>query len=247
MSILTGRSQQERLWVIGGGLAAVVLLLIGWVFFISPQRSSTASVRSQVDTAQTQNAALETRIAGLQQQSTKMAVYKKQLAAANAALPTSSGVPTFLRSLQKLGNETHTNAVNVTVGAPTALTPPVTPTDTSTSTDTSTPSVTPTDTTGTTPAASTTGVYELPITAQVTGTNTALDNFLRQLQEVQPRAVLITQITEGSGSTSTTGAATGNSLQLTMQAFVDPSTAAAATPGVTASDAPTSAGTTTGG
>ena len=43
MSIMTGRSQQERLWMIAGGLAALVLLLIGWAFFISPQRSSTAS------------------------------------------------------------------------------------------------------------------------------------------------------------------------------------------------------------
>lgn len=240
MSILAGRSQQERLWMIAGGLAALVLLLIGWAFFISPQRSTTASVKAQVDSAQTQNAALETRITGLQQQSTKMGMYKQQLAAAAAALPSTSGVPTFLRSLQKLGTETHTNAVDVTVGAPTALTPPVTPTDTTSTTT----SAAPTDSasaTDTTTATATSGVYGMPITAQVTGTDTALNNFLRQLQEVQPRAVLITQITEGSGSTTTSGSATGNSLQLTMQAFVAPATAAAA------STTPTAVATSSGG
>ena len=227
MSIMTGRSQQERLWMIAGGLAALVLLLIGWAFFISPQRSSTASVKSQVDSVQTQNAALETRIAGLQQQNSKMDWYKQQLAAANAALPSTSGVPTFLRSLQKLGTETNTDAVDVTVGAPT----PLTDTSTDTASATATTSASPTDTPSTSSSDTTSGaadtpatssVYGLPITAQVTGSNSALNKFLQQLQTVQPRAVLITEITEGSGTTTTSGSSSGNSLQLTMQAFVAP-------------------------
>jgi hypothetical protein len=59
----------------------------------------------------------------------------------------------------------------------------------------------------------------------LTGTASQLDQFLTQLQSMQPRAVLISQLTETSRSaTGKSGATT--SLQLTMQAFVAPSSAA---------------------
>ena len=78
---------------------------------------------------------------------------------------------------------------------------------------------------GTAPTATGTGVYGLPITAQVTGSPVALGQFLQQLQAVQPRAVLITKLIEGTGPVAGSKLA-GTSLQLTMQAFVAP----AATP-----------------
>jgi hypothetical protein len=65
------------------------------------------------------------------------------------------------------------------------------------------------------------------MTASVTGSSKALDNFLEQLQAVQPRAVLITQIGESTG-TAGAGAGSGSgatTLQLTMQAFVSPASA----------------------
>jgi hypothetical protein len=49
-----------------------------------------------------------------------------------------------------------------------------------------------------------------------------LNEFLNQLQTVQPRAVLITAVTEAAGTAS--GATT--TLNLTMQAFVQPASAA---------------------
>jgi hypothetical protein len=67
-------------------------------------------------------------------------------------------------------------------------------------------------------------VYALSIAATVSGSPAQLDQFLTQLQTVQPRAVLISQLTEGSGTA--TGKPGTTSLQLTMQAFVAPVTAA---------------------
>jgi hypothetical protein len=98
-----------------------------------------------------------------------------------------------------------------------------------------TPAATPSATAATGATSGGTGLYSLPITAQVSGTTTQLAAFLTQLQTVQPRAVLITQITQtatvANGSGSSSGASPGSgsattTLQLTMSAFVAPSSAA---------------------
>jgi hypothetical protein len=74
-------------------------------------------------------------------------------------------------------------------------------------------------------------VYSLPINATVNGSTSALEAFLTQLQTVQPRAVLISSLTESASSTTaTSGVKTANpnqsSLTLTMQAFVAPASPA---------------------
>src|SRR4051812_25135442 len=55
------RTPTERLWLIGGGTVAVLMAVIAYFFFISPQRSETSDVRSRVGDAQTRNSVLEHR------------------------------------------------------------------------------------------------------------------------------------------------------------------------------------------
>ena len=74
--------------------------------------------------------------------------------------------------------------------------------------------------------ATTPGLYAMPITASVSGTAPALSKFLDQLQAVQPRAVLISSIGMAAGSTGQNQPANSYTLQLTMQAFVAPSSPA---------------------
>lgn len=202
------RSQAERLWLIGGALVAVVLALIGYFLAISPQRSKTSDVNSQVAAARAQNATLEAHIAALNAQNKNLAKYQAQLKAAELALPSGADVSNFLRSLQSLGNATQTNVANMTVGAATAVAPAATATSSAAPAAASA-----------TPAS--TGLLNYPISIQVTGLPASLNKFLEQLQDVQPRAVLITQLTESSGTT-TPGAPAhpgGTTLQLSMQAF----------------------------
>lgn len=220
------RSGLEKLWLTVGGIAALVLLLVGWFFFIGPQRSKTSDVRGQISSAQLQYSTLQSKIAALRAQSADIGKYKAELAAARKALPSTDGVPAFLRTLQALGNATMTDVSTITVGAPAAEVSPATPTpDTA---DTASTSPSPTDSATTSTTAPSTGVYSMAITAQVSGSASALGKFLDQLQSVQPRAVLITQVTESAGGSA--GGGKGTSLQLSMQAFVDPTTTAAATP-----------------
>jgi len=234
------RSQTERLWLIAGGLIAFVLFLIGYFFFISPQRAQTNDVNGQVATANQQNNLLENRIHALEEQNKNLDKYVADLAQARLALPATSGVSDFLRTLQALGNSTLTQVTAVSVSEPTDVTPvsaaqPATGATATASQTATPPAGTATSATGVPPV---TAIYSMSISATVTGSPAALEKFLDQLQSVQPRAVLITQIAEKSGSTANSQGvvAATTSLDLTMDAFVAPGAAPASAPTAAASN-----------
>lgn len=228
------RSQAERLWLIGGGMVGLLVALIAYFLFISPQRSKTADINSQVSLARQQNATLQARVDALAEQNKNLASYERQLATAKLALPSEAGVSDFLRSLQSLGNQTNTDVTQLTVGQPVDVTSVIAGTATQPVAAGATPSASPSTATvapnaanPANPAVTGQQIYALPITAQVSGSPDALNRFLDQLQTVQPRAVLLSQISEtttqaASGSGGHGGAVTGTSLQLTMDAFVAP-------------------------
>lgn len=219
------RSQAERLWLIGGGLVAFVLVLIGYFFFISPQRSQTKDIKSQTAAAKQQNAVLQARIDALRVQNKDLARYQAEYAQARLALPTTSGISDFLRTLQSLGNATHTDVTSLSVSAPISVNGPASASQPSGQAQAN-PSATSEAAAGqpsaAAPTSSTTGVYALPITATVTGTPTNLEQFVYQLQAVQPRAVLITEASQSVGVVAAGGSGS-TTLNLTMEAFVAPS------------------------
>jgi Tfp pilus assembly protein PilO len=229
-------SQMRRLWLFVGAVAALLLLLIGWFLFISPQRSQTSSVNGQVSQAKHQNTLLKARIRSLQAQNANLSQYQSELAQAKLALPDSSGLSDFLRTLQSIGNATQTNVTSLTVGAPQSLktlTGSVAGASAATSAARSAPGTAPTGApaaaAAAAPAATTAlgSIYQLPIVLSVSGSVAQLDDFLGQLQSVQPRAVLITQLIEGAQAAANTKSAPHlSTLGLTMQAFVAPSSAA---------------------
>jgi type IV pilus assembly protein PilO len=219
------RSQLEKAWLGAGLLVALVVALIGYLFFIGPQRSTTSDVDGQIGAAQSQNDTLQIRISSLDAQNRKLSTYRAALKQARMALPATSDLPNFLRSLQSLGNATLADVTTLSVGDPLVVggdattTAPTTPAPTTSSA--------PDPTAGTAPATATapTGpqIFALPITAQVTGSIKQLTDFLGQLQSVQPRAVLVSSITLGG---ATTGASANTStLDLTLEAFVAPGSA----------------------
>lgn len=230
----SSRSQTERLWLLGGGLLAALVLLVGYFLLIGPQRSETSGVNSDLASARVQNASLQQRIVSLRAQSKSMSSVRTQLAAAQRALPSTSGLPDFLRTLQSLGNSTLAKVTSVTVGAPTDVSTVAAGTAGTATPGTAAAPVAGSSAAAGTAAAAPTGpsVYGLTISAQVAGSPAALNQFLEQLQAVQPRAVLITQLTEGTGNPGAAGATaagaagSATNLQLTMQAFVAPTSAA---------------------
>jgi Tfp pilus assembly protein PilO len=189
----------DRLWAAGGALAAVALLAIGWFLLISPQRDQTAQLAADADTAQQRLVPMRHRLVELRQQNGKLAEYEARLARGRQALPTTSGITDFLRELETGGTATGVTVTSVVVGSPTQV-----------------------------PVGSA-HLYALPITLVGTGTVAQCDQFLDQLQQVQPRAVLVSSVNEVPTADSTT---LGGTVTLTvgLQTFVAPPAAATPAP-----------------
>lgn len=226
------RSQVERLWLVGGGTIALLLTVVAYFFFISPQRSETDDVRGRVDDTRNQNSALQGRLEQLKQQNQSLDKYRQELAAAQAALPSAANVSDFLRSLQALGSQTQTNVISLAVSAPVNVSISATG-QAAPGAAVAAPSASPSASASTAPAAPGSApsaggavppgsVFSLPIKAEVSGSPGNLIKFIDQLQNVQPRAVLITSLVQTtSATTGTANSQTpGTVLDLTMQAFV---------------------------
>jgi hypothetical protein len=219
------RSAQERLWLIGGGVGALLMVLVGYFLLISPQRDNTSSVNDQVSIARVQTRVLQNRIDALTAENKNLTKYQADVARVRLALPSTSGLPDFLRTLQSIGNATLADVTALTVGPPADVTTlsgrvgavaAAPPSTTSGAGATAEPSSLP-------------RIYALSITAQISGSVNQLDEFLDQLQSVQPRAVLISQITIGGAPVESGKPGSGvSTLQITMQAFVAPVSAAEA-------------------
>lgn len=177
-------------WLAGGVVAAIAVLAVGWFFLIGPRYSQAAGLHERTAAAQLRLPTLEHRLAELRRQDENRAQYDAQLTKDRKALPTTSGLPDFLRELQQAGDSHGVRVTDVTVGGPLEVTG----------------------------AGGT--YYALPVTLSAEGRVDALGDFLNELQQVQPRAVLINNANLAAadkGAALTTGTA---KLMLSLHVFV---------------------------
>jgi len=182
--------QAYQRWLAGGVVAAVVALAVGWFLLIGPRYSQANSLHERTAAAELRLPKLEHRLAELRRQDDHRAQYEAQLAKDRKALPTTSGLPDFLRELQQAGDNHGVQVTDVTVGGPLEV-----------------------------KAAGGT-YYALPVTLTAAGRVDALGDFLNELQQVQPRAVLINNANLAAaekGAALTAGTA---KLMLSLQVFV---------------------------
>ncbi|MEN3359422.1 MAG: hypothetical protein V7637_3404 [Mycobacteriales bacterium] len=154
----------DRLWIIGGTVAAAILLAAGWFLAVGPQRTQTDTLNSQAATADLRLTSLHQKLLELREQNRRLPEFSAQLSKDRQALPTTSGLSDFLRELQAGGEVARVVISGVVVGAPLEVT------------------------------AAATQIYALPVTLTAAGSTTALASFLNQLQRVQPRAVLVDHV-----------------------------------------------------
>ncbi len=189
----------DRLWLVGGVLGSAALLAVGWFALIDPQYSEAASLSEQTVTAQRGLTSLEHRLVELKREKGNLEQYRAKLASDRQALPTTAGLSDFLRELQTAGTGTNVSVSGMIVGSATKTT------------------------------AAGGEVFALPITLTAVGSIADLGNFLDELQQVQPRAVLISSVNavpDGEG----TSLADTVTLTVSLQVFVAPATAAGSAP-----------------
>ena len=189
-------ARSDRTWLIGGALVAAILLGVGWFFLISPQYQQTQTLQDQSAEADLRLAKLQRRLVDLRKQNGQLEQYRTQLGLDREALPTISGLSDFLRELQAAGITTSVTVNGLLVGAPLEV-----------------------------PGAAS-QIFALPMTLIVAGAPAALEQFLNQIQQLQPRAVLINSMNAVPDGQSGSFAGTVT-LTLSLQVFVAPPAGAA--------------------
>ncbi len=186
------RAHADRVWMAGGAIAAAVLIAVGWLLLINPTNAYAEELRQQADATQTQLIAVQNKVQAMQADQANLPTYQAELARNQQALPPDSGVPAFLRQLEDAGRQVGAGVSNFNVGQPTPVEGAGAP------------------------------VFALPITVTVEGKPGQLSSFLDQLQQVQPRAVLIETANMTSAASADGGRSDGMSLTLTLKVFVAP-------------------------
>jgi len=212
---MSARAQNKRLWLGGGAVVAVLIVLIGWFGVINPQLSAASSTQDQADSVRMQNIVLQAKNTKLKVQNDNVAALRASLAAALAELPSDGGLPALTRQLSAQATANSVVLTSVIVGTATPVDGAVAATGTTPDTGTTT-------TTGATPAPST-GLVQITITVAATGLGSNELAFLRAIQVTGPRRALVTasQLAPSGGSAAA-GIDGPCTLTLTLNIFSAP-------------------------
>lgn len=197
--------QDRRTWLGAGSALAVLLVAMSWFLVISPMRSDTASLQSQQTAAEQNNAQLSQELVALKARKDDLASLRADLKAAVDGLPTDSGLPELTRQVSRQAVTSGVAVQSITVGAVTSAVPGAT-------------------TPGATPAGR---LFAIPVTITSAGTAKHQFAFLKALEQVGPRRVLVISTQIGPGPDSAAAAIdTSSTLTAVLRLFSAPLTPA---------------------
>ncbi|MGK5681050.1 type 4a pilus biogenesis protein PilO [Actinoplanes sp. URMC 104] len=107
----------DRIWLIGGIVAIVILVAAAWLLAISPKFAEVENVQTQADDTSLQLTKLRKEVAALKEQDAKKATYQAQLDTLVTNMPETYGMPAFLRALQDSGTALSVEVSGLSVGA----------------------------------------------------------------------------------------------------------------------------------
>ncbi len=110
-------SQDRRLWIVGGAVVGILILVLGWFVLISPKLSSTSSLRGQTADTELQNELLQTKVTKLQKEAANGTELTQALKSALEALPFDSGLPAYTRQLTSQAAAAQVQLASIVVGA----------------------------------------------------------------------------------------------------------------------------------
>jgi Tfp pilus assembly protein PilO len=115
---MMGARNADRIWLFSGAVVIVLLVVASYLLLIGPRYTAASEVRAQVDETQTQLVTLQRKIADLNEQKAQLPKFKAALAVSRLALPADSGVPDFLRQLQRAGDKVGVSVTGINVAPP---------------------------------------------------------------------------------------------------------------------------------
>jgi len=210
--------QDKRVWLGGGAVFAVLILLIGWFFVIDPELSAAASTRDEAESAQAQNVVMDAKNNALQAQQENIASLQANLQDLSAGLPADDGLPAFTRQLsEQAGTSVVLTSIIVGAVGPVAAAVPATE---STGETENTSEAGTTAVPDATPAASTT-LVQMTITVAAAGLGDDLVAFVQKIQ-TGPRRVLVTDSQLTPSGDAGAGIAGQCTMNMTLTIFSAP-------------------------
>ena len=114
--------KSERFWLVGGALAALLVVAVAWFGAVGPRLASASSLESQTTDAQTQNISLQAKIRKLQRDNANMPVLTAALQQARTALPIQTDIAGYTKRLSDYALATHVAITGINASAPVSAT-----------------------------------------------------------------------------------------------------------------------------
>lgn len=105
-----------RSWLVGGAVASVLLLVLGWLLVISPRMDAVAQTRQQAQDLQTQTDVTMAQVRQLQRQAEDLPAQIKALSRIQRQIPSSVDVPALLRDIQRVAARHDVDVTTLTPG-----------------------------------------------------------------------------------------------------------------------------------
>lgn len=219
-------TSNPRMWIIGGLLAALAVLALGWSFVISPRMGAVAQTREETVELEDQAVLIQNQAVQLQKQAQDLPAQIRALRRIQTKIPSSVDVPALLRDIQAAGRANRVRIDALTPGQITVFTVEVAqapaPTDSASpeaSADAPAPAPEPAPTDlgqGRLPQG--VGLSYVPVSIAATGDFADLERFTARIEGLQ-RAYLITGVQLARG-TAEADSPKANPLTLTMETRV---------------------------
>jgi hypothetical protein len=206
------RTDDARLWLAGGVVAAVLAVAFGWLVLIGPQISQAASLRSQAADQQASNTLLQARVGALRTLSAQLPALVTALGSARAQVPITSALSTFTDQLGRQATQSKVTVTSVAVAPAVAAADPTPAASAAGAASAGTASGTGANAGGS--AGSSPGVaggataggpagklFAIPVTVITTGSLAQQRAFLTAVR-AGPRASVVTATRLGPGSTA---------------------------------------------
>lgn len=110
----------SRLWTIGAGLVAAVLVLLGWMLLISPQLDAATSSKQEAQETTDSNDVLRARLASLEADYANMTGLQAELDTLHRQFPAGLELSDFVRRLAGLAGESGAGVQSVSRSEPVA-------------------------------------------------------------------------------------------------------------------------------
>jgi Tfp pilus assembly protein PilO len=111
----------SRMWLVGGAVAIVVLIVATYLLAIKPVYAETETIRAQADDQQLESDKLDRKLRDLRKQYEQRGTYAAQLKAKRLNLPNNYDIPNYLRQLQVSDNAVVVNNDSISVADPIAV------------------------------------------------------------------------------------------------------------------------------